>query len=216
MEPPVLEYARAERVGGDRYRWWFLLAGVPALVGTCVPIGSLGSLVGEIAHMVGQILKDGFAGKSMFAVAVLTAQLAPLSATIWRALRVRGSRPGYVVSIIGLALASIHVIGILGLLSGLMLERRLDATTIGAGVGTVVAAGCGVFFWRHRTWLDLGGWVLLVLVGVEMAFWALIGVIVVGRLGGNIWGVVFVATAVVRGVECAHLVRSRCVGQERA
>ena len=173
-------------------------------------MGSLRPLVLDLLGAVREIANHGFSSEPLAAIGMIVAYLAALSAVVWRMLRLRGGEPGRSVGIIGLTYSSILLLGILGLLSGIVLkngwEGRMVAT---AAVAGVVLAGCGGFTWLSRIRLDLAAGVLLVLAGIEMAFWALIGLIVLARLGINAWGLIFVATAVVRGVECVHVLRSR-------
>lgn len=217
LEPPVLEYARVERVGGgDRYRLGFLLAGVPALVGMCVPIGYFPPWVLDVMlPALRRIHNGGFSSRSLWGIAIVTASLAPLSAMGWRGVRLGGGKPGRILGIIGLTFGGIHVVGTVGLVARIV---RPDSGGIGrvatAAVVGVVLVVCGGFFWRSRARLDLAICVLLVLVSVEMAFWLVIGLLMLQGLGTTGWGLVFLTTAVVRGLEFAHVLRSRrLVGQ---
>ena len=213
-ELPVLEYARVERVGGgDRYRLGFLLAGVPGIVALCLPIGLFIPLVWEVMRALRAIFYGGFSSRSMLYIGMITAFLVPLSAMVWRVLRLRGGNPGRIVGIIGLTFAGIHVAGIWGLFTVIVLLNGWKDRMVVAAV-CVALVVCGGFMWRSRTRLDLTACVLLVLVGVEMAFWLLIGLLALAGLI-NGWGLVFVATAVVRGFEFAHVLRSRRLVEER-
>lgn len=214
MEPPVLEYARAERVGGDRYRSWFLLAGLPAFVGAFVPIGGAGLLAGDMVRTLHEIGRGGLSGDSLFDIAMFTVCLAPLSGMVWRLVRLRGSRPGQVATTIGLAFAGLHLMSILGALCSILVIHGGEAGGVAGIVAGLAVALCGGLIWWNRKRLDLAEWILLMLAGVEMALWALLGLS--GVLGGNVWGAVFVSTAAVRGVECWHVVRSRRVVEESA
>ena len=206
-EIPVLEYARVERDGGDRYRLWFLLAGLPALVGMSLPIAFSHSLVSELLRVMSVIAKSGFVTSPWVEIVTVTVVLTPCSALVWRVLRMRGGHPGQILGIIGLTFAGIHVVGILGLLSIIRISGECDLTAKATVAGIAVLV-CGGFIWWSRTRLGLAVCVLLLLGGVEMAFYAMIVLIAMDG-GSQGWGVVFGATTVVRGLECAHVLRSR-------
>ena len=57
--------------------------------------------------------------------------------------------------------------------------------------------------------------VLFLPARIEMAFWALTGLILVMEYGVNAWGLVLEATVVVRRFECVHVLRSRGLIEER-
>ena len=212
LGPPVLEYARVERVGGgDRYRLWFLLAGVPGIVGLWQAVLPA-ALHGAIRALRYIAANGGFSPDSLVQIAMVTAFLAPLSAMVWRVLRLRGGKAGQITGIIGLTFAGIHVVGFLGLLSLLVLY--FDCKTIAVAMGVALAVWGGVV-WRSRTRLELSAWVLLMLVGIEMGVWAMVGLAGLGGRSINLWGLVFVATAVVRGFEGAHVLRSRHLVKQR-
>jgi hypothetical protein len=230
-EPPVLEYARGERVGGgDRYRLWFLLAGLPALVGLCVPIVPIssrnpvvGNLLGSLSELAGEIARriagGDFSGQTFLLIALSTGLVAPLSAMVWRIVRLGSREPGRSVRIVGLSLCGIHLAGVL-MLSGSLLFARGSAgrMDIGAMMGVGLVVCVGLVLWS-RTRLDLGAWVLVVLAGVEMVVWGFGGLVMLcGRVnftGELLLGIIFVMTGLVRGFECGHLLRSRWVVGQR-
>ena len=210
-ELPILEYAPVERVGGDRYRLGFLLAGVPGIVGVCMPIGLSTPLVWDVMRA---IFYGGFSSRSLLDIGMITAFLVPLSAMVWRVLRLRDGKPGLIVSIIGLALGGIHGVGILVLLTGVAFLFGWEGRMLAGAVGGALVV-CGGFMWWNRTRLDMSAKILLLLVGVEMAFWAVIGLIMLPALGTTL-GLLFEVTAVVRGFECAHVLRSRVLADQTA
>lgn len=228
--PPVLEYAQAERVRGDQYRLWFLLAGLPAMVGLCVPIVPIsgrnpvvGHLLASLAELVREIARGiargGFSAHILLLIALGTVLVAPLSATAWRVVRLRGRESGRLVWIVGLSLSGIHVAGLL-MLSGTLVFPQIFAAGIESAAPICVAlvVCVGLILWS-RTPADLGACVLVVLAGVEMVVWAFAGLAMlcgrVNSIGELLLGIVFMMTGLVRGWECGHVLSSRRLGAER-
>ena len=202
-ELPILEYARVERVGGgDRYRLWFLLAGLPGII--ALKFGNY--LLASLLIFAARLAYGGSWFGVLLGMGLCGTLLIPFSALLWRLLRLGGGKPGLTASVIGLAFGCIHIVGILAL-TGIALMSGWESRMVAVAVGAALLV-CGGFMWWNRTRLDMGAGMLLLLVGVEMVFWAVIGLAVVPDRGTTL-GLLFEATAVVRGVEWAHVLRSR-------
>lgn len=123
-DPVILEYARGVSAPSDQYRLLFLLAAIPGgvicfllLILTDLPSGvPSANLLTAVCHLrMSKSLAEA-ASTVAFALAALT----PCSAIAWRLLRLRNREHGEAAKVVGMALAVIHLAGVIGVAIGIL------------------------------------------------------------------------------------------------